>query len=352
MKRLAGPFLAAACTLAAALPAAAETRLIHAEPGPNRGVRAEATEWWIGEAARRSGGELAFDIHWGGALFGANAALTSISNGVADSGLIVGSYLESEFPELYMGDLPLSERDPWVTMHAMNEILSSHPAVQTALADKNLAYLGIYATSPLQIGCRNDALTTVDDVKGMKMRYGGVYGPVFSALGGNMVEMSIYDTFQGMETGLIDCTPTYAYFAVATKLDEMLDSLTPIKLSPASSVATFMNRDVFEDLSPEHRKVLEGLRAEVIDHFAERLSKADADAIKKMTTREKPVVIYDLSAEDDARILEAAQPVITQWKASATAKGFDAEALLAEYKRLLDKWAKIRDTQGYPWERG
>ena len=57
-------------------------------------------------------------------------------------------------------------------------------------------------------------------------------------------------------------------------------------------------------------------------------------------------------ATDDARILEAAQPVITQWKASATAKGFDAEALLAEYKRLLDKWAKIRDTQGYPWERG
>jgi hypothetical protein len=71
-----------------------------------------------------------------------------------------------------------------------------------------------------------------------------------------------------------------------------------------------------------------------------------------MTTREKPVVVYNLTPEDDARILEAAQPVITQWKASATARGFDAEALLAEYKRLLDKWAKIRDTQGYPWERG
>ena len=61
--------MAAGLTAALAAPAMSQTTLIYGEPGPNRGARAEATQWFADQVAEQSGGDLTLDITWGGALF-------------------------------------------------------------------------------------------------------------------------------------------------------------------------------------------------------------------------------------------------------------------------------------------
>lgn len=336
----------------ASAPASAEVRLIANEPGPNKGVRAKSVEYFADLIEERSNGDLVIDQNWGGALFKAPAALPSISAGISDIGLIIGAYAPSEFPALALGDLPMAGTDAWISMQAMNELFSTNEQIQARLDDMGIVYLGPYATSQAQMGCRGEGMTSVESIKGTKMRYAGaVLGEMFSNLGGNMVDISIYKAFQGMETGLIDCTITYAYFAVATKLDELIDSLTPMEFSNAASLGTFMNKYSYDSLSPEHQEIIQGVRLDVINYYSENILLADVAAMEKMTSGDDPIIVHQLSAEDIAMMQEAAIPVFAKWKSNAEAKGYDADALLEEYKGLLLKWTEVRDTQGYPWTR-
>lgn len=330
--------------------AQAQTVLIANEPGPNRGVRAEAVEFIGQQFAERSGGSLRVDQNWGGAVFKINAALTSISTGVADLGLIIGAYAESEFPELAMGDLPFRDTDPWVMMMAMNDMFKSNAQIQQRLDDLSLVYIAPFATSQGMLGCKGKDVRSAADIRGTKTRYAGSFGDIFSNLGGNMIDMSIYEAAQGIETGLLECTLTYPYFAVATKLDDMLDSITPMSFNGSSSLATFMNKFTFDSLSPEEQEIVTGMSVEVIDFYSERLFDADEKAWVTMR-EEKNIPIHELGPDDYEAFDAAAQPMIDRWKANATANGYDAAALLAELEAKIAEYTAIKETQGYPWER-
>ncbi len=70
----------------------AETVLRYSEAGPNRGARAKALEYFLEEASSKSGGQLGFDVHWGGALLKWSAALNGIAAGAADMGTVIAPY--------------------------------------------------------------------------------------------------------------------------------------------------------------------------------------------------------------------------------------------------------------------
>lgn len=342
--------LIAASVSVLALSAHAEITLIANEPGPNRGVRAKAVEYIGQQINERTGGEIRIEQNWGGALFKINAALESMSTGVADIGLIIGAYAQSEFPELAIGDLPVATADPWVMMMAMNELFHTNPRIQERLDELNLVYVAPFGTSQGILGCQDKAIKSADDFKGVKMRYAGAYGEIYSNLDANMVDMSIYDAFQGMETGLLECTLTYPYFAVATKLDDMLDSITPMNFNGSTSLGTFINKLTFETLTPEQQKVVTSLDLDVINFYSEQMFAADANAWAVMRDQ-KGIPVYELSPEDYARMDKAAEPMITRWKADASAKGFDADALLGEFRTLIDKYNAVVKSEGYPWDR-
>lgn len=340
--------LAAASVSVCALTAQAQTVLIANEPGPNRGVRAKAVEYIAEQVAARTNGEVTVDQNWGGALFKSNAALSSISNGVADMGMIIGAYFASEFPELAMGDLLLDEADAWVMMKAMNEVFTTNEALKQRLEDMNLVYIAPFATSQPQLACKGKDLKTVDDIRGTKIRFASTVGQMLTNLGGNMVEMPIYDSFQGLETGLLDCTTSYAYYTVASKMDELITSITLLRFSNVTSLATFMNKFSYDSLSEEQQAAITGMSDDIINYYAEILQGADDAAMKKMQD-ERGIPVHDFSAEDYVKMNEATESTLAAWKKDMAGVGADADGLLAEYKAAIAKWTEIRDTQGYPW---
>ncbi len=150
--------------------ATAATTLIYGEAGPNRGARAEALQWFADEVENRSEGDLNFNIQWGGALFKSAAALQSISDGVADTGTIIGVYYPQEMSVYGIADLPLANPDAWVGMKATDEFMRNNATARQDLANKNLVYIGTFTTSAVHIGCRGDAIRTIEDIKGKKVR--------------------------------------------------------------------------------------------------------------------------------------------------------------------------------------
>jgi len=301
------------------------------------------------QIAERTNGELKIENNWGGALFKTTAALESIGTGVADMGVLVGPYAQSEMPELNVGALVLPAASPWVMMKVMDELYTTNETVLARMEEKNIVYINHYALPSGLVACRGDGIATVADVAGKKMANTGGFSALFKELGANMVSMPIYEVYQSKETGLVDCSVTYSYFAVATKLNELVDTLTPINFAAVTVVITFMNKDTFDSLTPDQQKAIKEIGSEMPDYYAKSLGAADKASMSKMTTGENAVTLKAFSDADLEVIAEASKPVTDKWLADAKATGLDGPKFLDEVKGLIAKYNKIEETEGSPW---
>ncbi|MEM9796050.1 MAG: C4-dicarboxylate TRAP transporter substrate-binding protein [Pseudomonadota bacterium] len=329
--------------------ATAETVLIHGEAGPNRGARAAALQWYADTLEARSGGDMRMDIQWGGALFKAQAAMQGVRDGVADMGTVIAVYYPQELVGYGIADLPLDNPDAWVGMRATDELMRSSPPIQQQLSDMGLVYIGTFTTSAVHIGCKDGAIRTADDISGKKVRGVGAYGKVFGEMGANMVNMSIYEAYQGLDTGLIDCSQGYSYAVAALKQAEVMDSYTLLDWGQVGGVGIFMNKDVHDGLTPDQQAMLAEVGIGMADEFGRLITGANANAVAAM--QEAGVEVIDLPEAERARLVEAGASYIDAWVESASATGLPGDALLARYRELIAKYEAERDEQGYPWDR-
>jgi TRAP-type transport system periplasmic protein len=335
--------------IGAAGAAHAETTLILGEAGPNRGARAASMNWFAEKAPQLSGGDLKFDIQWGGALFKAGAALNGIADGVADLGTVISVYFPQEMVAYGIADLPLKNDDAWVGMRATDELMRNNASIKQNLADKNLVYIGTFTTSAVHIGCKDTAIRTVEDIAGLKVRGVGAYGDAFKDLGANIVPMSVYDAYQGLDSGLLDCSQGYSYATAALKQQEVIDSYTLLNWGQVGALGILMNKDMFDSLSDENKQALLEAGEGMADELGRLITADNEKAIETM--KSAGVEIIELPEADRAKLVEAGAKYLDAWVERANGAGLDGAALLDEYRALLAKYSAERDEKGYPWTR-
>ncbi|MEM1274356.1 MAG: TRAP transporter substrate-binding protein DctP [Pseudomonadota bacterium] len=349
MKRLLSVAALATSISAIAMGAQAQMVLIANDPGPNRGVRADAVNYFSDLLATATDGAVSVENNWGGALFRTTAAVDSIGIGVADMGVVVGPYAQSELPELNIGGQPMPPAGPWVMMKAMDDLFANNVQIQERMAERGLVYLNAYSLPPSLFACNADLVRTTDDVAGVRISNTGTTSELFGRLDGNMVDMPIYEVYQSMQTGLIDCTVTFSYFAVATQLHELLASMAPLDLPATTVVLTVMNRDVFDGFSPEVQAGILEAASGMADYYGEQLQAADDAALAAM--RSAGVEELSFTAEEQSAMQVAMQPNLQEWLADAEATGLDGQAIYDEFLGYVEHWQAVLDTQGYPWAR-
>ena len=327
----------------------AQTTLIFGEAGPNRGARADATQAFADDVAARTNGEVTIDIQWGGALFKADAALQGISDGVADLGTIIGVYFPQEMVAYDIADLPLLNTDAWVGMRATDELMRTDPAIAENLASQDLVYLGTFTTSAVNIGCKDAAIRTAEDIAGLKVRGVGAYGQAFNDLGANMVAMPIYDAYQGLDTGLLDCSQGYSYAVAALKQQEVMTSYTLMNWGQVGALGVFMNKFAYDSLTPEQQTALQEAGVAMADTLGELIN-ADNDAAVQ-TMRDAGVEIIELPDAERDKLVARGEPYIDAWVEQATAAGLDGAGMLERYRELIAKYQAELESDGYPWTR-
>ncbi|MEM6460885.1 MAG: TRAP transporter substrate-binding protein DctP [Pseudomonadota bacterium] len=349
MKRLLSVAALTISVSAVAIGAQAEMVLIANDPGPNRGVRAEAVNHFSEQLATATNGAVMVENNWGGALFKTTAAVDSIGLGVADMGVVVGPYAQSEMPELNIGGQPMPPAGPWVMMKALDDLFANNAQIKQRMADKGLVYLNAYSLPPSLLACNDNLISTTADVAGVKISNTGTTSELFGRFDGNMVDMPIYEVYQSMQTGLIDCTVTFSYFAVATQLHELLATMSPLDLPATTVVLTVMNKDVFDSLSPEAQAGVMKAAASMSDYYGEQLEVADTAALEAM--RAAGVQDHSFTADEQKAMQVAMQPNLEEWLADAEATGLDGQAVYEEFLGYVEKWQAVLDAEGFPWAR-
>ncbi|MCV6587307.1 MAG: C4-dicarboxylate TRAP transporter substrate-binding protein [Marinibacterium sp.] len=342
--------IATAATVLALGPmaAAAQQTLIFGEAAPNRGARSETLTWVINEITDKTG--MPVQEQWAGALFNAAGALDGIGSRVADFGTVIAAYNPTELTGYNIADLPLGYTDPWVLMQATDDLMRSTPEIQQQMADLGLVYVGGSTTTALDLGCKDKTITTLADFDGVSVRVAGTYGRALSDVYGVIpVRDSIYNAYQGLDTGLYDCSMGYAYVTNALRWYEQFTSYTKLGWGQFGGVGLVMNLDTWESLSPEDQAAITEIGKQMTNHFGEAIQAETQAAFAQM--EENGIEILEITDAEREQLLASSEPYIAEWVERANKSGLDGEALLVTFRGLLDKYEQERIEQGYPWER-
>ncbi|MBB3994839.1 TRAP-type C4-dicarboxylate transport system substrate-binding protein [Sulfitobacter undariae] len=141
---------------------------------------------------------------------------SGVRDGIADTAANLTAYSPAEFPNLNM----LSEFSELVELEAFSGELSStafagavseHVMLncgdcQTEVAAQNQVYLGSGSTTSYVLQCMVP-LNSVDDLKGKRIRAAGAYWARWAeTVGAVPVSMSVNETLEGLNQGVVDCT--------------------------------------------------------------------------------------------------------------------------------------------------
>lgn len=331
----------------AAAPALGQTVLRYADYGPNRGTRAAEVEKFLQDVETRTEGRVRLEPHWGGALLGATKMLDGLSTGVTAFGVITAAYFPTQLYGYRVGDLPLRNSHEVAGALALYELASTNEQLKAEFDRANVVYIANFSVGPVQLICKGEPVETLDDLKGRKVRYVADYGKIFAEFGAVPVALPFPEAYQGLDTGLIDCSQTYGYTTRSYRLHEVGDHFLVLDWGTIQGNAIFMNKGAFEALSEEDRQhLLDAGRA---------MTESNARAIRaenQAVIRQLPdgidghkVTVSRLSEADLARLDEvgSSDAFAKAWIEESRKYDLDGAAILAEYKALLDKYGKTVD---------
>jgi hypothetical protein len=65
----------------------------------------------------------------------------------------------------------------------------------------------------------------------------------------------------------------------------------------------------------------------------------------------KGIKIVQFSDADRQKVLEAGKKYVDEWVSGVTKGGLDGKGILAAYQKNIADFAKVRESQGYPWKK-
>jgi len=201
MRRLRVLALVAAAGLAAALPAAAQTKWDLPAAYPANNFHTENLQQFASDVDKASGGKLKIQVHPNASLFKAPEIKRAVQGGQAQAGEILLVNFENEDPLYGLDGVPFLAT-------SYGEALKLYKASKRALdakLDKQGMMLLYTVPWPPQGIYTNRTLNTVADMKGLKWRaYSPATSKIAELVGAQPVTVQAAEVSQALATGVID----------------------------------------------------------------------------------------------------------------------------------------------------
>lgn len=284
------------------------------------------------EAVNADGeGLVRIDVYFSGEL-GRNPAKQAqlVLNGIADMAFVIPGYEPDLFPDDGLIQLPglfgeeVESANLTYTELVRDGELRGHDRFYT---------IGAFAAGAETFHTRLP-ISSLEDLKGKRIRVNNpLEARTLEKFGATPVELPINDTASAMSRGEIEgalLTPSdplieFGIARIATHHYMLATSNVPL--------AVVMNRQVFDQLSPEAQQVIEKYSG---DWIARRFSKGVEAAVARITAElraDDRREVIDVSTEDAAIANAAFDEVITDWLAGEPGR----DALLAKAKSIFSR---------------
>ncbi len=302
-------------------------------------VSVGAFEPWKKLVEERTKGRIKVNLYHGGVLGGSRAVLDDVRGGVYHVGFLVPTYyFDSPLFMLTVGQLPFSAPSAEIASKVMNEFEKKH---RKEIFEKlGVISMGAAAADPYLI-LSTRPIRTLPDMKGLRLRASGKdWVPIIKGWGAEPTSMQPEEAYTALERGTMDAmlyTPTGA---LGWKYHEVAPYITDIQ-TPTIVAGMIMNKAWYAKLPDDLKKLFdEELNQALMNMITSVYQNGRATAIEKMTTyfkaRGKGEIIH-LTPEEKAKFVATTKPAWDDFVTEANKRGWDGEALLADYKAILRK---------------
>jgi TRAP-type C4-dicarboxylate transport system substrate-binding protein len=176
---------------------------------------------------KASNGTFELKIAYGSALGPEKQTPESIKSGGYEGGMMCSGYYPAKFPLLSVMELPfISPSDPHVNVKVYNAVIH-HPLIVKEMADRwGIRYLAPIVLPPYEF-MGNKKITSVADMKGVKMRISGLNAKALQKFGAVPTMVTAPEGYTALERGTIDSFGfPYSYTFGAYKLYEVSKYVT------------------------------------------------------------------------------------------------------------------------------
>jgi len=285
---------------------------------------------------------------YGGSLYKWQNTLEAIEIGLADIGWVGALWEVSKMPlQNVTYNAPFVTDDLGLMLDIFNDLHDTVPALRRSWADQNQIMLGASGVDTYHL------LTTfpvqgVDDLQGRKILAPGPSAAWLEGTGAVAVNGGLNTYYTQIRTGVADGVLTILTGAYPYKIHEVAPYVTLVSLGAQFNGGLSINKDTWDRLPEDVRKVLADLgrdysrtmAAEVTDRYDRALAAMIAEG----------AVVTTLSDAERRKWIDGMPDIAGRWAAAAERRGYPArdvlDAFMAEFRRRGGK--PLRDWDAPP----
>jgi len=311
--------------------------------GPKHPIAANGWVPYTEAVEKASNGELKFKIFVGGQLFSLTATLAGVRDNIADAANFGLTYWPAELPNSKLvGDLALLGQDAATMAGAATEYYFLNCAdCQAEFAAQGFVYNGGDSTTPFVILSRGK-ITTVDDIKGKKVRVGGSgWARWVERFGAATLSTTGAEMYQAFAQGAINAALQGPSALTAFGLQDVVTDITMLPLGTYHALALIgYNKRTWTGFTEQERRILldHGALATsgVVVGYINQDKDVLADAARRNVRVHQPSP--ELTKATEAFIQGDLKRVIEDNGKNGVT---DAARKVARFQELIAKWSAL-----------
>jgi TRAP-type C4-dicarboxylate transport system substrate-binding protein len=331
MKKVTIPAFLTLCICALfVVSASAKTQLTYANFFPPTHIQSQLAESWCKEVEKRTNGEITINYFPAGTLTKAPQTYDGVVQGIADIGMTVLAYSRGRFPVASAIDLPMGYTNGVQATAVANAVLNKFEPKEF----NDTAMMFVHAHGPGLLHTRDKAVSTLEGIKGLKIRSTGTSGLVAAALGASPVGKSMRECYQMLQKGVVDGSFGPIEANKGWKLGEVVHFMTQnFSTAYTTTFAVFMNKGKWAALTPKQQKIIKEINLEWSAKHGIAWDEADKLGMEFFLSKGGKVI--PLSDAESKRWEKAAAPVIDGYIEKVAKKGVDGKAVVDFIKANL-----------------
>jgi TRAP-type C4-dicarboxylate transport system substrate-binding protein len=267
---------------------------------------------------------------WGGQIVKPKGVMGGMQKGLGDIGVVTTVFHSDKVPlQMIAYATPFVTTDPGLVARTVDDLVEKYPAYREAWDSFNQVYLTNLAVFDTYQIFSKTPIKSLDDFKGLKIGSAGLNLRWLEGLGAAGVAGSLVTYYNKMKTGVYDAFMLWPESVVGRKMYEVAPYMLRANLGTANSKAITMNKDTWNRLPDEVRKVIQEAAFAYRDHMGKKAMDV-ADASYKAFVANGGT-IHEMSEAGRLDWANRMPNVAKDWAASLEKKGIDGNAVLKAY---------------------
>lgn len=311
---------------------------INVPPPPAKGLTDFFTKWG-NLVETKTNGRVIINIYFGQTLAPVNQIVNAASTGVADIGAVAAAQEPGKLPLDMVAQLPGFGTDYWAQSMAFWDLMNQDP-LKSQYASFNLLPLSLDFIADYYLISKTP-INSVADLKGKKFQATGFVADTLAGLGAVPIAMSPPEQYEGLQKGTID-GDSAPYSAINDfKFYEVAKYIVQYPFGGRLQ-AVLVNKNSWNKISPQDQKIILSLLSDSIQNNVDAFFAKDQPLypITPQMIQDNGLHIIKASAADIEAIKKVQAGQGDKWAADTDKKGLAGSKILADYRALVDKYAK------------